>query len=367
MNFEKVNNDSLQKWERRILNGYWAISFIVFIVNMLSFSIATNLEFSFEAKKFFINHILTTTVGLILILVICEILLRKKIHFNHYLLIITSFLLVVTIIFGSVPYFFIMLQSALALPIFVSIIYLEQEKLYYTLISIILFHILFYVINPLPLYHLNIYELIVVICGLISTGVIGLVIIKRGRDLLESLEKAMKSEKDLLVQNILMDKLSKMDALTDLYNHKTFHEYLDKLIEHAELNGLSLQLALIDIDNFKKVNDTYGHWVGDLVLKGVAQQIREQVTLNDFVARYGGEEFAVIFTDKSLEETIQILENIRQTIEAMTYPELENQAVTISIGLHHYAAGDGKETLFKSTDSALYVAKRTGKNKIVVE
>ena len=103
-----------------------------------------------------------------------------------------------------------------------------------------------------------------------------------------------------------MDKLTKTDALTDLYNHMTFHEYFEKLIEQHEQNGLPLQLAIFDIDNFKLVNDMFGHRAGDAVLQRVSELIRSKVSTNDFVARYGGEEFAILFTDKLKMEALKL-------------------------------------------------------------
>ncbi len=134
-----------------------------------------------------------------------------------------------------------------------------------------------------------------------------------------------------------------------------------KLIEQNELNDLSLQLAILDIDNFKRINDTYGHWVGDIILIRVASIIKETVTPNDFVARYGGEEFAVIFTEKTLDEAYRLVEQIRHKLYVTLHPELDSKAATISIGLQEYMKGKGKEALFKGADASLYAAKRTGK------
>ena len=136
----------------------------------------------------------------------------------------------------------------------------------------------------------------------------------------------------------------------------TFHEYLDRLIDQNHVNDLSIQLALIDIDNFKKVNDTYGHRAGDSVLKHVADIIKESIEADDFAARYGGEEFAVIFTEKSTSTAYSIAEDIRKKIAAMKNKEAGDTIVTVSIGLNNYNK-TGKEILFKEADSALYEAK----------
>ncbi|MFD2876234.1 GGDEF domain-containing protein [Paenibacillus rhizoplanae] len=137
-------------------------------------------------------------------------------------------------------------------------------------------------------------------------------------------------------------------------------------MEQCESNGLRLQLALLDIDNFKQVNDKYGHWVGDLVLKEVAAKMGSLIGLNDFAARYGGEEFAVIFLRiKSFQEAYAAVEQMRLSIAAMCHPYAGNKPITVSIGLCHYKLGDGKELLFRKTDDSLYTAKRGGKNAVV--
>lgn len=202
-------------------------------------------------------------------------------------------------------------------------------------------------------------------CGFfLSTVFMAYWFVARGEEILRTLEHAHSAHQELLVKNIIMDKLFKLDPLTELYNHKTFHEYLEKLIEQSELNGLPLQLAILDLDNFKKVNDTYGHHVGDNVLMRTAAILRQSVTPNDFVARYGGEEFAIIFTEKTLKESYAVLERIRSEMEQLPHEELGFRPVTCSIGLEAYRLGTGKDYLFKNADASLYAAKKRGKNQI---
>uniref|UniRef100_UPI0012FD3179 GGDEF domain-containing protein n=1 Tax=Paenibacillus sonchi TaxID=373687 RepID=UPI0012FD3179 len=208
-------------------------------------------------------------------------------------------------------------------------------------------------------------EFLMVECVFIVFVVMAQAVIIRAREVREHLEQLTKSEQELMVERAISDKLLKIDALTGLYNHKTFHEYLVSLLEQCESNGLRLQLALFDIDNFKRVNDTYGHWVGDLVLKEVAAKVGGLIGLNDFAARYGGEEFAVIFTDKSIHEAYAAAEELRLKIAAMEHPYAGGKPITVSIGLCDYQLGDGKEKLFRKTDHALYAAKHSGKNAVV--
>jgi diguanylate cyclase (GGDEF)-like protein len=126
---------------------------------------------------------------------------------------------------------------------------------------------------------------------------------------------------------------------------------------------LSLHLAIMDIDNFKSVNDTYGHKAGDVVLRTVANIARSKVSSNDIVARYGGEEFALLFTDKSFQEVYDLLEEIRTSIASTSHEVLQGLPVTVSIGLNKYTPGMGKEALFQGADTALYDAKHSGKNR----
>ncbi len=201
--------------------------------------------------------------------------------------------------------------------------------------------------------------------SLVFYAILAIWIMRLWRRMAATLKETLESKNELLVRNILMDKVSKMDALTDCYNHKTFHEYMDSLVQHNEQNGLSVHLALLDIDNFKQVNDTFGHWVGDRILQRIAQVLRDQVTADDIVARYGGEEFAIILTGKDLEEATALIENIRRTIAAMKHEELQGDAVTVSVGIRTCHPSLDKEQLFRTADDALYQAKRSGKNKIV--
>jgi diguanylate cyclase (GGDEF)-like protein len=190
-------------------------------------------------------------------------------------------------------------------------------------------------------------------------------IVSRGIHLLNSITTLVKNEEKLIIEKSLIDKLSKTDALTGLYNHRTFHEYTDTLLNQKSIYSFQLQLAIIDIDDFKKVNDTYGHWSGDIVLKETASIIQSAITPDDFVARYGGEEFAIIFLGKNLTDTLSILETLRESISKRAYKELENNSVTVSMGVHNYLNNESKELMFKYADGALYKAKSSGKNKIV--
>lgn len=160
------------------------------------------------------------------------------------------------------------------------------------------------------------------------------------------------------------------DEMTELYNHRYFKVRLEnELREHNERNK-SLGLMLLDVDHFKKVNDTYGHLVGDIVLKAMAQCLKSFSRSTDVPARYGGEEFAVIVPNLD-EPTIQAIgERLRQAIESLVIPApgLENPLrITASIGLSIYPThGVTPTELIGSADEALYEAKRGGRNRVML-
>ncbi len=218
-----------------------------------------------------------------------------------------------------------------------------------------------YLLHPVMQAHMTANDFWCVLVILVGGAYMAKMIVDRGKEVFDSLQETLVTKQELMVRNILMDKLSKMDTLTELYNHMTFHEYLDNLIEQNAQYKFPILLAVLDIDNFKRVNDEYGHRAGDSVLVRVAAVIRDKLRPNDFAARYGGEEFAIIFADCSFEEAYTVVERIRREVSAIVHEELGYQAVTLSAGLQQYEANTGKEKLFKGADSSLYAAKRSGK------
>lgn len=160
--------------------------------------------------------------------------------------------------------------------------------------------------------------------------------------------------------------LSLTDALTGLYNRRHFNAELEREFMRSKRYGGNLCIAIIDIDFFKKINDTYGHICGDYVLKEVAYLMLENFRKTDMVFRYGGEEFVVIMTETSLENSLIPLERLRKTIENNNFTyKGEKIKVTISIGaeINHTESPD---EFLNNADKALYQAKQSGRNKTVL-
>ncbi|MCR8632498.1 sensor domain-containing diguanylate cyclase [Paenibacillus radicis (ex Xue et al. 2023)] len=359
MNHLLVELANKRQTYRKMLNLYWMTIILTVLLEHWIHRLGPS-----SVSNIFTQQLILQTLGLAAVTGITEMLYRYRKVQSDNLLLITGIIYASSIIYinptiGIVPAIYIF-------PILTSVLSFNKTRILLAFSLTLLCFVCMYALSPDLRFTMQPIHIFGVLFLYIGVTIIALSITTSGIELLDNLKHATEARQELLVKNIIMDRLSKIDALTDLYNHKTFHEYLEKLVEQNEHNQLSLQLAIMDIDNFKKINDTYGHWVGDIMLQRVANIIKETVTPNDFVARYGGEEFAVIFTEKTLEESLAIVEQVRQKLAVSLHPELESQAATLSIGLQNYAKGDGKEALFKGADASLYTAKRTGKNKTVV-
>ena len=170
----------------------------------------------------------------------------------------------------------------------------------------------------------------------------------------------------LAAQNTQLDALSRTDALTQLPNVRAFREALVRESTRTTRTGEPLSLVMVDLDHFKRVNDTHGHAVGDLVLAHAAKQLAGAVRAIDVVGRVGGEEFAILCPGADANEAASVAERARAL--------LERTPVSVASGLIPVTASFGVATLHQSPDSlfpaadaALYEAKRTGRNRVAIE
>lgn len=351
-------------WNRLLLNAFWVVLLVYLTCQLFVSSSMWGHLAQFTSRQYYISHVLIpNSLALILILTL-EAIHRWKPSYSEYSIIVASHIYAILMITNLSPEYQVK-PLIMLIPLLVSMIYLKRSYMTASSAVCLIYSIMLLFNTSAYDYSMRI-EHVLTFLIFAGTSVTGFLVIGRGLDLVQSLENSLKSEQDLRIQNIIMDRLSKIDPLTDLYNHKTFHEYLGWLIEHQQGNPFPMQLAVLDIDNFKKVNDRYGHWVGDIVLKQVAGVLLKYIGTDDFAARYGGEEFVVILTAKSLKESGDIMQNILTGIAGMPVDEMDGQSVTVSIGMHDFAAADSKSSIFQQADDALYEAKKTGKNKIVL-
>jgi len=159
------------------------------------------------------------------------------------------------------------------------------------------------------------------------------------------------------------------DALTGLHNRGWLDDAFDREIKRSERDQLPLALIMIDVDDFKKYNDVYGHLAGDKVLVSVADAIRSPLRPNDLVARFGGEEFAVLLPETTVSNAKFIAERLRKRVNEANPGELDGEhlpKVTISLGIAGRQSGYSLDMMIAAADVAMYHAKRSGKNRIEI-
>lgn len=170
-------------------------------------------------------------------------------------------------------------------------------------------------------------------------------------------------------QNLRLNDLACRDPLTDLPNRRSLMEQLAQetaRIERRTTDKQQLCISILDIDYFKRVNDTWGHDVGDAVLCRVGEILIRSMRKGDFVGRFGGEEFIIILPESSLETAMLLAQRIRQTIAETRFPELPaGERITVSQGVTEYLNGEHIDATLKRADDALYEAKHAGRDQII--
>lgn len=182
------------------------------------------------------------------------------------------------------------------------------------------------------------------------------------RFIIVAMQFALEIKKVLLYETV--EALAITDSLTQLYTRRYFFERLNEELNRSKKHGLKFTFLMIDIDDFKKCNDTHGHLVGDVVLRDVSRLIKENVREIDLVARYGGEEFSVILPETDKKGAMLVAERIRKKIEENVFKAYdETLKINISAGLAAYPEdADDAQDMVEKADKALYSAKSSGKN-----
>jgi diguanylate cyclase (GGDEF)-like protein len=176
----------------------------------------------------------------------------------------------------------------------------------------------------------------------------------------EKIENVFNSLSDSI--SVLYD-LATHDEKTGLYNNKFFVNVFDMEFEKARRNKEKLSLVLIDIDFFKKINDTYGHIKADEMLERLGRVIKKQIRKSDLAARFGGEEFILLLPETNILKTKKFLSRLRSAIKSDSF--LKKYHLMVSGGFTEYKKGDTKTKMKERADKALYKAKHTGRDKFV--
>ena len=158
------------------------------------------------------------------------------------------------------------------------------------------------------------------------------------------------------------------DSLTNLLNHTTFRSVLTQEINRSKRQNLTMALAMMDLDNFKQVNDTFGHAAGDSVLKSLSRLLRQRLRKSDIIGRYGGEEFVALLLDCDAEQAQMIMDDIRKHFSEIEFTPKKAQklSVTFSCGISTFPEFSSAQDLSDASDQALYVAKANGRNRVII-
>lgn len=170
------------------------------------------------------------------------------------------------------------------------------------------------------------------------------------------------NEKLEQLQEKLKRQLNK-DTLTNIYNRTFYNQKIQEMLALYQRHNTVFSFLIFDIDDFKYINDNYGHTTGDKVLIKLCALVQKQVRFTDYLFRVGGEEFVILFSNTSQKEILDAVEKLRLTIEK-ELNVLENRNITVSMGLTQVQSQDTQEAIFNRADELLYKAKKSGKNQV---
>jgi diguanylate cyclase (GGDEF)-like protein len=358
-------NLSFDLWREKIIRVFYIIVALIFMVEVLVFVAFRNhglLDVGFTPYQYIMEYIvLPTSIGLILVSAckwINSISIKTKI--KNYSVLVTLSLLAAEIAFihddvGAILTIFVA-------PVFLSVLFGQKRLtgvitvfnglllICATIRSALSSDSIYFYLNAAVAYSM-----------LISAYLISKVLIEYNKANNDYIYTSYKTQ-------VSLNEQAKNDSLTGLYNQKTFQSLLKGTMTQARNLRSPMSLAIIDLDGFKEINDTFGHLEGDQVLLQFTSLIKQQCNDGDaFISRYGGDEFAVIFPRASKELAYLRLEALRQRCSQVPRHLVRSGEISFSAGISHYMEGDMNETLlFHQADSALYQAKENGKNQTVV-
>lgn len=187
------------------------------------------------------------------------------------------------------------------------------------------------------------------------------------KEKLKVLDPKVKSNLSIILRQLesnidLLYELATIDEKTGVYNNKFFKTISEMELDKAKREIGPLSLMILDLDNFKKLNDTYGHLIGDEILKRLALVLKNNIRKYDIVSRFGGEEFVILLPNTQIKRAKLVCERIRR--EVQNDRELKKYSVTFSGGLTEYKKGDSVKKMQLRADKAVYRAKKKGKNRI---
>jgi diguanylate cyclase (GGDEF)-like protein len=170
-------------------------------------------------------------------------------------------------------------------------------------------------------------------------------------------------EEEIIAKTSQIKKMTYIDSLTNIKNRRAYDEKISELLSLYERYEESFSIAMFDIDDFKKINDTYGHHIGDIVLQDLSKLVKSQIRRNDYLYRVGGEEFVIIFHNRKFSNIPLAAQKIVKKVD-LNLMALKKETITISMGLTTVIKSDTIDSIYERVDGLLYKAKKSGKNKL---
>lgn len=335
--------DSIKGFLPFILFGVVIPTFVSSVIISVNLFIGNYILFE-KILSYIILLMFSDGLGLFLIYPIYKYFSKSALSFNEIQTIMIFSIIIFPIVYLSFSYHFLVFLLPIIILLFA--FRMRGDIVAFILLLVVMELIALSARNENIFYGKNSEESLLMLMSFISSLVIVVIGITQ-------------HQRDLLKHQIG----SLTDALTQAKNRLSYKETIEKQINYFNQTQIPFSILLFDIDDFKLVNDTYSHRVGDIVLVELSSLIQQNIRNTDSLFRMGGEEFVVLFPNTSLKSTVEIAEKLRALVEK-NLNTLNEKAITISIGITQIHKSDTEDSLYRRVDKLLYVSKRTGKNKI---
>lgn len=358
--------ETYEKWDKQIVRTYFIGVAVLCIAEILVSIALRNAGVVTGNMKLYVRDYVVFPTGMNFLFVLLtkfivdSEVISIKVKNYAVVLCLDAMVFIVTSIHG----YFLVLTTAFIGPIIVSVIFNDLVVTRITsMISIVLMFVSLYtsqVFDETWARDVRMLNFAVSMAVALVFYAIAKVVVKSNVEKMDELVRATK-EKAHLTERL------KIDLQTGLYNHVEFHSSLNRAVDACAKTHTKYCLAIIDIDDFKRINDTYGHDKGDIVIGRVATRLHEMTSIRCKAFRYGGEEFAILFLDERKSQVAAELDELRRKLMCEEYSFMPGGHITISGGIYEFGWNcPDAESIFNYADQSLYQAKMNGKNQIGV-
>jgi len=357
--------ETYEKWRKMIVRTNLYFVLFNFWVEFFMYFVLLNSHLIVQSIPVYIIvfMVVPSTANVLVILVGNTILKHIAIEFKYINYIPVIQMAFIALIVASTHFVFPITLSFFCFPMFITVIFGDKKMTRNIEILCGIFLTVALLVRKFSPFKMRVDnkflpETIIAFAILIASGIICSLLIKYQN------EKSDIIYKGYLQQLDLQDQIKK-DQKTGLYGHGMLMNTLYKMVNSSKITNDGFTLAIIDIDDFKKVNDTHGHLRGDKVILTLSTLMQQSNHENCFLSRFGGEEFAIIFSGIDDDYAFKFLENLRMEFEKQTVC-YSNDAITLSAGIASWKSGLDSDELFNNADTAMYAAKTGGKNRTVI-